>query len=114
MQPDREIHTTTFTAPSMRAAKGRLEYDLDTCVVVESHPVSKGFHNWAAKFARAWGTMLENEDGTVFVEVTRGRRVPSKTDALKVLTRTPTIRAWLVEHDPKALAQAEAALGTND
>ena len=30
--------------------------------------------------------------------------------ALKVLTLTPSIRIWLSENDPKALAQAEAAL----
>ena len=73
---DRIITTTTFTARSISDARVTLERELDTGIVIEPHPVSKGFHKWAAKFARAWGTMLEDGgDGTVFVEVTRGRRV---------------------------------------
>jgi len=32
-------------------------------------------------------------------------------NALKVLVLCPEIRAWLLAHDPKALAQAESALG---
>ena len=32
------------------------------------------------------------------------------SDALKVLTLTPSTRIWLAENDPKALAQAQRAL----
>jgi len=41
----------------------------------------------------------------------RAREVPVRAaaarDALKVIIRTPAIRAWLLENDPKALRQCE-------
>lgn len=105
---DREIlPTLTFTAKSVAGARDRLSEEFDTDIVIE--PVSSGFYKWAGKFARAWGTMLDQGPDGTFVEVTRGRKLdPHDTRELDELANLQTklakaIREAGVEYTPDSV-----------
>ena len=80
---DREFHTLSFYEPTLAKAKDRLQRELDTEIVVAPHDVSTGLYLWAAKFARAWGSILECEDeDNVYVIITRARPSKEKREAI--------------------------------